>query len=59
MYGPVELADAIASWLREQLDASGAERFVVGLSGGLDLATVCALCCRAVGAQHVRAEIMS
>jgi NAD+ synthase len=58
MHDAVGLTDAIAMWLRDQLDASGAERFVLGLSGGLDSATVCALCCQAVGAQRVLAAIM-
>lgn len=52
------LADAIADWLRRRLDESLAERFVLGLSGGIDSAVVCALCCRAVGADRVLAAIM-
>jgi NAD+ synthase len=52
------LADEIAGWLRGQLERSGAERFVLGLSGGVDSATVCALCCRAVGAERVLGAIM-
>lgn len=52
------LADEIAGWLRGQLERSGAERFVLGLSGGVDSATVCALCCRAAGAERVLGAIM-
>jgi NAD+ synthase len=52
------LADEIAAWLRAQLDTSGAERFVLGLSGGVDSSTVCALCCRAAGAERVLGAIM-
>lgn len=52
------LADEIAGWLRGQLERSGAERFVLGLSGGIDSATVCALCCRAAGAERVLGAIM-
>ena len=52
------LADEIADWLREQRDAAGAERFVLGLSGGVDSATVCALCARAGGAASVLGAVM-
>lgn len=52
------LAGDIAAWLRRQLDESGAQRFVLGLSGGVDSATVCALCVRATGPEHVLAVIM-
>src|SRR3712207_5391897 len=52
------LADEIADWLRRQRDAAGAERFVLGLSGGIDSATVCALCARAGGPESVLAAIM-
>src|SRR5215211_7243465 len=52
------LADEIAGWLRGHLERSGAERFVLGLSGGVDSATVCALCCRAAGSDRVLGAIM-
>lgn len=52
------LADEIAGWLRRHLDESGAERFVLGLSGGVDSATVCGLCARAGGADRVLGVIM-
>lgn len=52
------LAGEIATWLRAHLEDSGAERFVLGLSGGIDSATVCALCCLAVGPQRVTGAIM-
>jgi NAD+ synthase len=52
------LCDDIAVWLRHHLDATGAERFVLGLSGGIDSATVCALCVRAAGADRVLGAIM-
>jgi NAD+ synthase len=52
------LADEIASWLREQCADAGAKGFVLGLSGGLDSAVVCALCCRAIGAERVIGAIM-
>jgi NAD+ synthase len=52
------LCDDIAVWLRHHLEATGAERFVLGLSGGIDSATVCALCVRAAGADRVLGAIM-
>lgn len=52
------LADDIAIWLRQRLEASGAERFVLGLSGGVDSAVVCALCARAAGVERVLGVIM-
>lgn len=52
------LADEIAQWLREQLDASGAERFVLAISGGVDSALVAALCTKAAGSQRVLGAIL-
>ncbi len=52
------LADEIADWLRRQRDEAGADRFVLGLSGGIDSATVCALCVRASGPEAVLGAIM-
>lgn len=52
------LADEIAAWLKERLDSSGADRFVLGLSGGIDSAVVAGLCARAAGPDHVLAVIM-
>ena len=37
----------ITSWLREQLEKSGSQGFVVGISGGIDSAVVAGLCERA------------
>ena len=48
----MDLPDRIANWLREHLNAAGAEGFVFGLSGGVDSATVAALAARAVGAER-------
>jgi NAD+ synthase len=53
-----ELAERISSWLRNQLDASGAQRFVLGLSGGIDSAVVAGLAARAVGAGRVLGVMM-
>jgi NAD+ synthase len=51
-------AEAVAAWLGGRLAAAGAERFVLGLSGGIDSAVVCGLCCRAAGPGRVLAAIM-
>lgn len=48
----------IASWLRRHLEESGAERFVLGVSGGTDSATVCALCVQATTPDRVLGVIM-
>src|SRR5215212_9594912 len=52
------LADQIASWLRSQMDQVGASRLVLGLSGGIDSAVVCALSTMAAGPTRVIAAIM-
>lgn len=52
------LADEIANWLRAQMEAAGAARLVLGLSGGVDSAVVCALCTMAAGPAEVVAAIM-
>lgn len=54
----LNLADRISAWLKERIDESGADRFVLGLSGGIDSAVVCGLCARAVGPDRVLAVIM-
>ena len=52
------LADQIASWLRFQMEQGGASRLVLGLSGGIDSAVVCALSTMAAGPSRVIAAIM-
>jgi NAD+ synthase len=52
------LADQIAGWLRFQMDQVGASRLVLGLSGGIDSAVVCALSTMAAGPSQVIAAIM-
>ncbi len=52
------LADEIADWLRYQMDEAGATRLVLGLSGGIDSAVVCALSTMAAGPSRVIAAIM-
>jgi len=43
------IAEQIGQWMRERLREAGAEGFVVGLSGGVDSATVAGLARRAAG----------
>jgi NAD+ synthase len=52
------LADQISGWLREQFEITGAERFILGLSGGIDSAVVAGLCARAVGPEKVLGVMM-
>jgi NAD+ synthase len=52
------LADEIAGWLRFQMDQAGADRLVLGLSGGIDSAVVCALSSMAAGPSRMIAAIM-
>jgi len=54
----VSLPDRIVQWLRQYLEAAGAEGFVFGLSGGVDSATVGALAVRAVGTGRVLAALL-
>lgn len=54
----IALADRISAWLKDKLEESGSDRFVLGLSGGIDSAVVAGLCVRAVGADRVLAIIM-
>jgi NAD+ synthase len=44
-----QVARELAHCLQEYVETAGAEGYVVGLSGGIDSATVAALCRRAVG----------
>jgi NAD+ synthase len=52
------LAGELARWLRFHMDQAGAARLVLGLSGGIDSAVVCALCTMAVGPSRVIAAIL-
>ncbi len=54
----MSLSERIARWLREYLEAAGADGFVFGLSGGVDSATAAALAVRAVGTDRVLAAFM-
>lgn len=42
-----QMADALATWLQEEVQKAGARGAVLGLSGGIDSAVVAALCRRA------------
>jgi NAD+ synthase len=58
---PVAVEDITASivaWLQEKLEQSGANGFVLGLSGGIDSAVVSGLCARAAGPDRVTGVIM-
>lgn len=52
------LADQITTWLKERIDEAHADRFVMGISGGIDSAVVAGLCARAVGGDRVLGIIM-
>ncbi len=52
------LADEIVRWLRAQFEKIGADRFVLGLSGGIDSAVVAGLCSKAVGPDRVLGVMM-
>ena len=54
----MELIGRISAWIRQKVDEASAEGVVVGLSGGVDSATVAALSKRAVGVEHVLGLIM-
>jgi NAD+ synthase len=53
-----ELAEQIASWLRAHLESSWADRFVLGLSGGIDSAVVAGLAARGVDSDRVLGIMM-
>lgn len=52
------LADEISAWLRARIEDARADRFVLGLSGGIDSAVVAGLCARAVGPDRVLGILM-
>lgn len=55
---PGGTADSIASFIKDYVDRSGASGVVLGLSGGVDSATLAALAVRALGASRVAALVM-
>jgi NAD+ synthase len=52
---PAQAVDVIVGFIRAQMEQTGFERIVVGLSGGVDSATVAFLCARAVGPDNLLA----
>lgn len=52
------ITDVIINFYRDHLDEAGMDGYVVGLSGGLDSATVAHLLVKAVGADNVHGVIM-
>ena len=54
----MSLSDQIVTWLCEYVETTGADGFVLGLSGGVDSATAAALAARAVGPERVLAALM-
>jgi len=54
----MRLSDRIAQWLRQVLESTGAQGFVLGLSGGVDSAAAAGLAVRAVGPEKVLAVLM-
>jgi NAD+ synthase len=55
---PVQAVAVIVGFIRSQLDQAGFSRVVLGLSGGVDSATVAYLCAEAIGADNVLAVRM-
>ncbi len=55
---PAVAADVIVAFIRSQLDQTGFERIVIGLSGGVDSAAVAFLAARAVGPERLLAVLM-
>lgn len=55
---PARAIEVIVGFIRGQLRQAGFERLVLGLSGGLDSATVAFLAARAIGADNLLAVLM-
>ena len=55
---PAQAVDVIVGFIRAQMQQTGFERIVLGLSGGVDSATVAFLCARAVGPDNLLAVRM-
>ena len=55
---PAQAIDVIVGFIRAQMEQTGFEHIVVGLSGGVDSATVAFLCARAVGPDNLLAVRM-
>lgn len=53
-----QIHDALILGIKDYFAKSGFKKAVLGLSGGIDSAVVCALACKALGADHVMAVLM-
>ncbi|MDQ7947810.1 MAG: NAD+ synthase [Pedobacter sp.] len=53
-----QIHDGLILGIRDYFRKSGFTKAVLGLSGGIDSAVVCALACRALGAENVMAVLM-
>jgi len=53
-----QIHDALVLGIRDYFNKSGFKKAVLGLSGGIDSAVVCALACRALGAENVMSVLM-
>jgi NAD+ synthase (glutamine-hydrolysing) len=53
-----QIHDALVLGVKDYFEKSGFKKAVLGLSGGIDSAIVCALACRALGAENVMAVLM-
>lgn len=53
-----QIHDALVMGIQDYFRKSGFKKAVLGLSGGIDSAIVCALACRALGAENVMAVLM-
>lgn len=54
----MQIHDALVLGIQDYFWKSGFKKAVLGLSGGIDSAVVCALACRALGAENVMAVLM-
>jgi len=55
---PAQAIEVIIGFIRRQMEQAGFERLVIGLSGGVDSATVAFLAARAIGADNLLAVRM-
>jgi NAD+ synthase (glutamine-hydrolysing) len=53
-----QIHDALILGIKDYFRKSGFSKAVLGLSGGIDSAVVCALACRALGAENVMTVLM-
>ena len=53
-----QIHNALVLGIKDYFAKSGFQKAVLGLSGGIDSAVVCALACRALGAENVMAVLM-